>query len=461
MGKLLASGFVPRPRSPGKLTAVMSIGLRAELRSILGFSVPMSVANYVQQSYLLADSIIVGRYVGIDGLASVGAAQPVFYLVNAVFLGLVSGFAIRFARMTGSGRAERQQDAVLGLAAFAVVWAGLCVALVWGCTGFFLGAMGIHGAVADGSRTYLETLSLGFLGLFGIGALGGFLRGLGDSRTVMYIMLLSSLLNACLAWTFVAVLGMGLRGAALGTVAASSVAFLAGLVLVSWRHGIHRYRGSVSVLTRQALAALRLGFPVGVQHVMLSLGSMVLTSLIAPFGPAAIAAMSIAARLEALAGRFFLDLSGAVTVFVAQHTAAGEPARARRVLKAALRLCVGVTLAESVLFVLLRHEIAAAFTTAGDVRSVVAAYIAMTYPFFLLYSAMAVIHGFLNGLGRTVFPFVCTMLSFLVARVPAAYLLQRPLGLDGVIWAVDIGWLVGLVYTGWAVRGLLTRAGEA
>ncbi|MEV6478395.1 MATE family efflux transporter [Streptomyces sp. NPDC051576] len=74
--------------------------------------------HHLSPAYLLADSVIVGHYVGIGGLAAVGAAQPSFYLVNAVFLGLVSGFAIRFARMTGSGRAEQRQDAVIGLAAF-------------------------------------------------------------------------------------------------------------------------------------------------------------------------------------------------------------------------------------------------------------------------------------------------------------------------------------------------------
>ncbi|MEV0486854.1 MATE family efflux transporter [Streptomyces sp. NPDC050508] len=424
----------------------------SERRAILGFSLPMSVANYVQQSYLLADSIIVGHCVGIDGLAAVGAAQPIFYLVNAVFLGLVGGFAIRFARMTGSGRAERQQDAVIGLAAFTVVWAALCVGLVFAATGFFLDAMGIHGSVAAGSATYLRTLSLGFVGMFGIGALGGFLRGLGDSRTVMYIMVFSSLLNIVLAWTFVAVLGLGLRGAALGTVTAASLAFVAGLVLVARRHGIHRYRSNFSDLARQAGSSLRLGFPVGIQHVMLSLGTMVLTSLIAPFGTAAIAAFSIAARLEALAGRFYLDLSGAVTVFVARHTGAGDAERARRVLLEALRICLWVTVVESLSVILLRHGIAGAFTTDASVRAIVGSYIVMTYPFFLLYSAMAVVHGFLNGIGRTVFPLVCTMLSFLVVRVPTASLLKGPLGLDGIIWAVPVGWFVGLAYTAFAVR---------
>ncbi|MEU7061260.1 MATE family efflux transporter [Streptomyces sp. NPDC046197] len=418
----------------------------------------MSVANYVQQSYLLADSIIVGHYVGVDGLAAVGAAQPIFYLVNAVFLGLVSGFAIRFARMTGSGRAERQQEAVIGLAAFAVVWAALCIALVFCATGVFLHVMGIHGTVAHGSTTYLRTLSLGFVGVFGIGALGGFLRGLGDSRTVMYIMIFSSLLNIVLAWSFVALLGLGVRGAALGTVTASSVAFLAGLVLVARRHGIHRYRSTFPELARQAGSSLRLGFPVGIQHIMLSLGTMVLTSLIAPFGTAAIAAFSIASRLETLVGRFYLDLSGAVTVFVAQYTGAGEAERGRRALLDALRLCWWVTLAECAVVILVRHDIAAAFTTDQPVHAIVGTYILMTYPFFLLYSAMAVVHGFLNGIGRTVFPLVCTMLSFLVVRIPTASVLKGRLGLDGIIWAVPIGWFVGLAYTAFAVRRYIQDA---
>ncbi|MFD8725042.1 MATE family efflux transporter [Streptomyces sp. NPDC059629] len=321
---------------------------RTELRSILGFSLPISVANYVQPSCLLADSIIVGHYVGVGGLAAVGAAQPIFYLVNAVFLGLVSGFAIRFARMTGAGQTERQQDAAVGLTAFAVVRAALCTVLVFSATGFFMNATGIHDTVAHGTTTYLRTLSLGFVGMFGIGALGGFLRGLGDSRAVMYIMVSSSLLNIVLAWSFVALLGLGLRGAALGTVPAGSVAFVAGLVLVARRHGVHRYRSALP-----------------------------------------------------------------------------EPAR---------------------------QDTAAAFTTSGPVREIVGSCTLMTYPFLLLYTATAVVHGFLNGIGRTVFPLVCTMRSFLVVRIPSASLLKEPLGLDGIIWAVPIGWFAGLAYTACAVR---------
>lgn len=171
----------------------------------------------------------------------------------------------------------------------------------------------------------------------------------------------------------------------------------------------------------------------GIQHVLLSLGTMVLTSLIAPFGTAAIAAFSIASRLETLAGRFYLDLSGAVTVFVAQHVGAGAPERARRVPLEALRICLWATLAESLLVILVRHDIAAAFTTDTAVRGIVGSYILIAYPFFLLYTAMAVVHGFLNGIGRTVFPLVCTMLSFLVVRVPTASLLKEPLGLHGII----------------------------
>ncbi|MFD8814165.1 MATE family efflux transporter [Streptomyces sp. NPDC059627] len=107
-----------------------------------------------------------------------------------------------------------------------------------------------------------------------------------------------------------------------------------------------------------------------------------------------------------------MDLSGAVAVFVARHTGSGNAERARRVLLEALRICVWATLAESLLVILVRHRIAGAFTTDASVRRIVG----------------------------------------LVFRVPTATLLKGPLGLDGIIWAVPIGWFVGLAYTTFAVR---------
>jgi putative MATE family efflux protein len=268
----------------------------------------------------------------------------------------------------------------------------------------------------------------------------------------MYVLGASSLLNIALAWLFVGVCGMGVRGAALGTVCASTVAFAAGLGLAMRRYGRHTYRSRVPACLRQLAGSLRLGLPMGAQFVFLSVGNLVLTSLVASFGPVAIAAMSIVGRLETVASRVFLDLSGAVTVLVAQRLGAKDITTIRHAVRLSLYCCCWMTTNIVAVIVVLRFPIGAVFTSSIAVIGIVARYILITYPFFVLYTVMAVAHGFFNGIGRTFVPLVCTIVSFIVARVPAAALLSRPIGLDGVIWAVDIGWFIGLVFTLAAVR---------
>jgi len=427
------------------------------LRGILALSLPMTVANLVQQSYLIADSVIVGRYVGVAGLAAVGAAQPVYFLVNSVFLGLLNGFTIRLANLTGRGDLRTRDQTALALGGFVLLWSLGCVLVVVFGAGPLLAAVGIAGPTAAGGQSYLDTLAFGVAPIFGLGALTAFFRGLGNTRSIMAVLAASSLLNIVLAWLFVGGLGMGVRGAALGTVCASALSCTAGLILAGRRHTIHAYRAPVSACRRQLGRALRLGLPMGVQFVFLAVGNLVLISLVAPFGAAAIAAMSVAGRLETVTGRVFLDISGAVTVFVARGTGAGDILGARRAVRVSLASGLVLTIAVTAAVLLGRAPVAHLFTGDTAVVDILNTYILITYPFFGFYTLMAVAHGFLNGLGRTTLPLVCTIVSFVVARVPAAAVLRGPLGLPGIMWAVDIGWIVGAAFTAWAVHRHLRR----
>ena len=407
----------------------------------------MTLVNLVQQSYLIADSVIVGHYVGVFGLAAVAGAQPVYYLVSSVFLGFLNGFTIRIAALTGKGEDRIRQAVVLALGAFVLAWSVLCVLFVMLSATAIVALIGVSGRTAAASVAYLHTLGIGLLSIFSLGALTAIFRGMGQPKLIMSVLAGSSLLNIVLAWMFVGVFGMGVRGAALGTVCASTVSFAAGLLLAMGRYSVNRYRAPRTLCLNQLTESLRLGFPMGIQFVFLSMGNFVLTSLVASFGAVALAAISIAARLETVSSRIFLDLSGAVTVLVAQRRGAGEIPAIRRAVRLSLLCCWWTTLAIVLMIIALRIHIAELFTTSGAVTAILNRYILMTYPFFPLFTLMAVAHGFLNGLGRTAIPLLCTILSYIAARVPAAMLLGQHLGLNGIIWAVDIGWFVGAIFT--------------
>lgn len=378
--------------------------------------------------------------------------------MNSVFLGLLNGFTIHLAHLTGRADLRTREQVTLALGGFVLLWSLACVLLVVFGSTDILAAVGITGPTAAGGQAYLDTLAFGVVPIFGLGALTAFFRGLGNARSIMVVLAASSLLNIALAWFFVGGLGLGARGAALGTVCASTLSCAAGLVLAGRRYAVHTFRGPAPALLRQLGGSLRLGLPMGVQFVFLAVGNLVLISLVSSFGAAAIAAMSVAGRLETVAGRVFLDISGAVTVFVARSTGAGDVPGARRAVRVGLSCALVLTVVVVGVVLLARHPIAHAFTGDPTVTGILSTYIRITYPFFALYTLMAVAHGFLNGLGRTTLPLVCTIVSFVVARVPAAVVLRRPLGLPGVMWAVDIGWLVGFAFTAWAVRRHLRRS---
>jgi len=418
------------------------------LRTIVGFGVPITIANLAQQSYLLADSAIVGHHVGIDGLAAVSAAQPIQYLATSVFLGIVTGFAIRIAGMKGAGDERGIAVAAKGLTVSVLTWSLLCTAVTFLLAEPLLSLMGIRGDVAVLGRQFLLILALGYVATFGVSAVTVFARSLGDSRRPMYVQVLGSGLNLALAWLFVAVLGLGVRGAGLATVITDSVNLVVILTYMRRRYPLARHSASWAEVWRETKGALGLGVPIAIQHGLIAVGVMVLVWIIQPLGTAVLAAVTVVSRLETFTAMVFLDLSAALTMFVAQNGAAGMHDRVRDGLRRSLFATLGATGVMSIVVLAAADPIALVFTRDDATRDVITRYIHLTYPFFLLYTVMVVLHGYLNGRGRTVAPLVCTVLSFVVVRMALSYELRGPYGLDGIIWAVPIGWLVGAIHSG-------------
>lgn len=424
------------------------------LRRIVGFALPLTAANLLQQGYLLVDGIVVGHYVGVEGLAAVGASGPLFYLLNAMFIGLGTAFTIRLAHLRGARQDGERRGVVLSLALLTAVWSVGCVLLVTVLAGPTLALMGIEGALAEDCAEFIGALSLGFPGIFGSAAVSAYLRGLGDSRAAMWVQGFGSIVNVALVLLFVAVLDLGISGAALATAAAATAALLAGLAHAARTHPVPR-AGERPAVRRELVDAVRLGFPLASQHIILAVGIMVLVWIIQAFGPVVLAAFTIVSRIEQFTAILFLDFSGAVTAFTAQNLGAGREERTRRGLWQTLGLTVGLTAALTAAVLLARGPIAALFTDDPATRALTERYILIIYPFFALYTVMVVLHGHLNGARRTTAPLVCTVIAFVLVQIPFAYLLHGVFGIEAVMWAVVAGWTAGLAYTVWCLRRVL------
>jgi putative MATE family efflux protein len=308
-----------------------------EGKLILHFAVPMLIGNVFQQSYSIVDSVIVGRAIGKSALAAVGASFPILFLLIALSIGVTMGFSILISQYFGAKQMDKVQRAVdtslifVFFASLAITAAGLWLsrpALVM---------LKTPAELLDQGTVYLQIMFAGMLFLFGFATISAILRGLGDSKTPLYFLIVSTLLNIGLVMFFVLVCHWGIAGSAWATVIAQAVACVLGVAHLSRSHTVvrPRWRGLAfdRVIFKKGLA---IGLPTGVQQVLVALGMMALARLVNAFGTDAIAAFTVAGRLDAFAVLPAMNLSAAVSTFTGQNLGAGKLGRVKHGLKAAL-----------------------------------------------------------------------------------------------------------------------------
>lgn len=433
------------------------------LRQIIAFSAPLAGASMINQIYQLVEGALVGRYVGVSALAAVGVSQPLFQLVYGAFLGIASGFSLRVARFAGAGRVRELRTAATALVLVTLGYSVLGAGGMATLAGSAVRMMGVEGEVAQDCVTFLRVVSIGLPSMFATAALAALLRGLGDSRGAALLNAGATLGNIAICWLFVGVFDLGLVGAALTSAVVHSSALLCGLVLLRRRLSPLLTLSSMrEVVAREARTSMGLGLPISCQYIALAVGVMVVIWIVYPLGPSFIAAMTVVGRLEIFASLIFLELSAGLAVFTAQNLGAGRQDRVRRALGRLSTLTGGLALAVSAVVLISASPVAALFTDDEAVRELTTRYIHITYPFFILYVGMVVIHGCFNGVARTSVPLACTVASFL-ALLPSAFLLRDAVGAVGVMWSVVVGWSVGLACTALATPWLLwpgLRSGE-
>lgn len=172
------------------------------LTGIVQVAAPLALANLLQQAYLLVDSAVVGRYVGVTGLAAMGAAQPLYSILSSLFTGVSSAFAVRLGQLAGAGRRD-DPSALLALAVCTAAWSALCAGAAAVGAAPLLALAGVRGEVAGEARIFVVTLCSGMLAVYALGAVCAVLTGRGDARRATSLMITASALNGLFAWLFV------------------------------------------------------------------------------------------------------------------------------------------------------------------------------------------------------------------------------------------------------------------
>ncbi len=417
----------------------------SEGRLLWNFTVPMLIGNVFQQSYNLVDSIVVGRAIGKAALAAVGASFPIIFLLVSLIIGATMGFSILISQFFGAKdlvRVRRTIDtAYLFLFFASLLMTGLGLAFA----GRILVLLNTPAEILPQALTYLRITFGGLIFLFGYNSVSAVLRGLGDSKTPLYFLVFSTLLNVALVMLFVTVLHWGIAGSAWATVIAQAFSFLLAVIYLNKTHKVLKFRLKGYKFDSDILKkSLAIGLPSGVQNMLVAGGMMAVTRLVNGFGTDAIAAFTAAGRVDTFAVMPAMSLSMAISTFVGQNIGAGKMERVKKGLKAALYISGVTSLLTTLAVVIFGWHLVSMFNSDPAVVAIGSRYLLIVGGFYIVFSSMFVVNGALRGAGDTFVPMIFTVIALWLIRVPVSVYLSERIGTDGIWWGMPAAWVAGL-----------------
>ena len=422
--------------------------------SMLRFAVPMILGDLLQQCYNIADTLIVGQYLGRNALAAVGSSFTLMTFLTSILLGLCMGsgavFSIRFGQRDTDGLREGAHAAFVLIAGLTLV----LNALAFLCLDWIRVFLRVPEEVWDMMRDYLAVIFWGIAATFLYNYFASFLRAVGNSVVPLVFLAASAALNIALDLWFVLGLRRGAAGAAEATVIAQ---YVSGLGITAYtlakypllRPTGRRFRVKLSRVREIAGSSIL----TCVQQSVMNLGILMVQGLVNSFGPTVMAAFAAAVKIDAFAYMPVQDFGNACSTFIAQNYGAKQEDRIRGGLKGAFLSSMVFCVVISALVFVFAQPLMGLFVESGEMETIFEGvrYLRIEGTFYCGIGCLFLLYGLYRALGRPGMSVVLTVIS-LGTRVALAYLLSAipTIGVVGIWWSVPIGWfladLTGIIY---------------
>ena len=416
------------------------------MKTMLRFAVPMILGDLLQQCYNIADTLIVGRFLGENALAAVGSAFSLMTFLTSILLGLAMGsgtvFSIRFGQKNNIALKEGilASFTLLGIVTIILnilVFAGMN-RIIW--------FLRIPDQLVGMMKDYLLVIFSGLTGIFLYNFFASLLRSLGNSIVPLAFLAVSAGLNIVLDLWFVAVLNHGVAGAAWATVISQYVSGI-GIAVYTWFKFPHLLRRDKKARLRLSRIKEILSFSglTCLQQSIMNLGILAVQGLVNSFGTTVMASFAAAVKIDAFAYLPVQDFGNAFSIFIAQNYGAGKTERIRKGIRTAVLTSVSFSLAVSLAVFIFAEPLMSLFINAGETAVIAEGvrYLRIEGTFYALIGVLFLLYGLYRALGRPGMSVVLTVMS-LGTRVALAYALSALpfFGAAGIWWSVPIGWFL-------------------
>ena len=422
----------------------LTVGREGKL--IFFFALPMLLGNFLQQLYTLVDGSIVGKFIGKEALAAVGASFPIIFTMIALLIGISSGGMVVISQYFGAKDMVKVKRSIETIYIFMFFSSIILTAIGFIIIDPLFRIMKLPAEIIPQAKIYLSIYISGLILFFGYNGTSSILRGMGDSKTPLYFLVFSTLLNVVLDLLFIVVFKWGIAGAAFATLISQACALAGIMIYLHKNHPVISFNFRQWTFDRDIFhKSLRIGLPTGLQHTFVSLGMMTLFGIVNTFGTDVVAAFTAAGRIDSLALDSAMVFSQALATFVGQNMGAGKPDRVRRGLIITLLMSWAVAGVMSIIIILFRTDIMHWFVNRNesDVIRIGGEYLTIITSFYLIFTTMFIFNGVMRGAGDTLIPMFITLFALWLIRIPVAFILSKEIGETGIWWAIPIGWTVG------------------
>ena len=416
------------------------------MRTMIGFAIPMILGDLLQQCYNIADTLIVGQFLGAGALAAVGSAFSLMTFLTSIILGLAMGsgtvFSIRFGQKDMAGLKEGILASFVLLGAVTVV----LNILVFAGTDWIIRALQTPEELVGMMHDYLIIIFAGLIATFLYNFFAFLLRSLGNSVTPLLFLAVSAVLNIVLDLWFVAGLGFGVAGAAAATVIAQYVSGIGIAVYTFFKApGLVRPEKGTRLRWERMKEIANFSALTCLQQSIMNLGILAVQGLVNSFGTTVMAAFAAAVKIDAFAYLPVQDFGNAFSIFIAQNFGAGEKGRIKKGIRVAAAASVGFGLFISLLVFIFAEPLMGLFIDLSETAVIAEGvrYLRIEGAFYCLIGVLFLLYGLYRALGRPGMSVVLTVVS-LGTRVGLAYALAAvpAFGVIGIWWSVPIGWLL-------------------
>lgn len=438
-------------KEKGEFCMVQDMTKGTPWKLILSFSIPLLIGNIFQQLYSMVDTIIVGRFVSVEALAAVGSTGSMSFLILGFVMGITSGFSVITAQRFGANdEAGVRRSVAMSMELCIIATVLLTIIAVLGAKPM-LHLMNTPANIFEDASIYITIIYAGLFASVYYNMVSSISRALGDSKTPLYFLLVSSILNVILDLLFIISFQMGASGAAIATVISQFVSAVLCTIYMAKRYTILKLKKEDFRFDWLfACSHLNIGLPMAFQFSVTAVGIMVLQSALNAFGSTAIAAYTAASKVEMLVTQPFATLGVTMATYCGQNKGANDFQRIHKGMTSCVVMCMVACVIASLINIMGGHAFTQLFMSEADpdVFQYSQQYLTTIAVFYPALGLLYIYRNGLQGMGESLVPMLGGVVEF-IARLVVCLWLPSMLGYTAICMASPAAWVATTVLLLW------------